>query len=138
MAPNIFSFIFSLSGLFCLAGAVSTFEKARHLSKNGIRVKGQVIRNDFEPSRDPEFSGVYYAVYEYEINGHSHTRRSAFGSSRALYSIGKVVELLVDPQNPESSVTADFISTWGPPLLLSISGVVLIAASIGLWFSRFS
>ena len=138
MAPKIISSMFLLSGLFCLFAAILTFQSARHLSKNGIRVTGRVVRVDFEAGRNEDESGYYYPVFEYVVGEQSHTETLAIGSIPSSYSVGNVAELLVDPENPISFVTTDFFSLWGAPLMLSIAGVILTTGCTWALFALFT
>ena len=77
---------------------------------------------------------VFTTQITYVVNGQSRTQVSATGYGKSPYAVRNIVELIVDPKNPDNYVTPDFFSNWGTPLVLSILGVAFTA--IGAWVLR--
>ncbi|MCL2587860.1 MAG: DUF3592 domain-containing protein [Oscillospiraceae bacterium] len=83
--------------------------KARRLLEQGNATMATVIKNVVNPGdpfavSSPGSGGrarLYYAVYEYTVDGTRYEHTSKVGHSKPKYQVGQTVEIHYDPSNPD-------------------------------------
>ncbi len=86
-------------------------------------VKGKVI--DYRShisSHDNGSTMLYSPVFSYEFNGKTFTYFSTTSSSDKDYTVGEVIEILVDPDDPENVLVNSFMEKWFLSVLLGCMG----------------
>ena len=82
-------------------------------------VKGKVM--DYRShisSHDNGSTMLYSPVFSYEVNGKTFTYFSTTSSSDKDYTVGEVIEILVDPDDPENVLVNSFMEKWFLSVLL--------------------
>jgi len=72
----------------------------------------------------------YYAELEFEApDGSKHRVRSATGDSSPAQRIGRRYPIRYDPENPDDARMDTLFDYWGPPVLISLFGGVVLYIS---------
>ena len=117
-------FIWLIGGFISLAIGSGFYFLTNGLSKKGIKTKARV--KDHKLNYDAEDGSTFHEVFEFEDeSGKLHRVKSMFSSSFRMYSVGEVVEILYDPDNPDRAMPNNrFLLNFY--ILPIIVGVVLI------------
>ena len=76
--------------------------------------------------------GSYRPVAEYFANDIRYEYESSLSSSNSRYSIGDQVEILYDPDEPETASINSFVQRWLFPLALLVAGIMNTSIGFGL------
>ena len=132
----IMGVVFGLAGFLLLGIGVFTFIRTRRFVSSSQEVKGTVIR--IISSAGSEGGTVYAPVFRFTtIQGQTIEVEEKVYSSSAGFSVGEVVDLLYDPQNPTKARAKKWFNLYFVPMLLGgmgavfgCSGVVMLIAMI--------
>lgn len=125
----IIGIVFGLVGGLLFVIGVFLFIRTRAFISSSQEVKGTVIR--MLSSSGSEGGTVYAPVFKFTtIQGQVMEVEEKVYSSPPGFSVGEVVDILYDPQNPGNARAKKWSSLYFVPLLLS--GMGAIFGSIGL------
>lgn len=115
--------IFTVVGLALVTFAVSFHLDDRELAARGQRASGLVV--DIESRRDSDGDRSYRPVVEFRDAQRRPWRfTSRMGSNPPGFTRGEAVEVIYDPENPESAVIDSFMQRHFLPLIFGIFGAV--------------
>jgi hypothetical protein len=121
--------VFGPLGLLLFVIGVFLFIRTRTFVSSSQEVKGTVIR--MLSTSGSEGGTVYAPVFKFTtINGQVIEVEEKVYSSPPGFSVGEVVDILYDPQNPGKARAKKWFSLYFTPLLLT--GMGAIFAGIGL------
>jgi hypothetical protein len=125
----IIGIVFGLVGSLLFVIGVFLWIRTRAFVSSSQEVKGTVIR--MLSTSGSEGGTVYAPVFKFTtIQGKVIEVEEKVYSSPAGFSVGEVVDILYDPQNPGNARAKKWFSLYFTPLLLS--GMGAIFACIGL------
>jgi hypothetical protein len=125
----IIGIVFGLVGGLLFVIGVFLFIRTRMFISSSQEVKGTVIR--MLSSSGSEGGTVYAPVFKFTtIQGQVMEVEEKVYSSPPGFSVGEVVDILYDPQNPGNARAKKWSSLYFVPLLLSGMGAVF--GGIGL------
>lgn len=125
----IIGIVFGLVGGLLFVIGVFLFIRTRAFISSSQEVKGTVIR--MLSSSGSEGGTVYAPVFKFTtIQGQVMEVEEKVYSSPPGFSVGEVVDILYDPQNPGNARAKKWSSLYFVPLLLS--GMGAIFGGIGL------
>ena len=82
-------------------------------------------------------AGNYRSVAEYFVNDIRYEYESSVSSSNSRYSIGDQIEILYDPDEPETASINSFVQRWLFPFALLVAGITNTSIGLGLrWLLR--
>lgn len=96
-------------------------------AKRAKPVKGKVMAYDSYESKDSDNNGyttMYTPTFEYAYNGKTYTYKSTTSSSGKEFEIGEMVDVLVDPNEPEKVIVHSFMEEWFVSVLLGFMGTM--------------
>lgn len=140
--PRLGAVIFIFLGVFALIAGIAFFIATRRKrNRCSVSVNAKVVENVLENStvgtgRNKSSVSAYYPVFEFDFNRKKVRAKSDTGSVPPEYKIGDVVEILVNPDNPNEIVSASgkielivslFMISFG--LLFSTIGGFLAASA---------
>lgn len=118
--------IFMGLGAIMLAIAVYFLISNYQFSERAITVKGKVT--DYESYQSGNDDGgsttMYTPTFQYEFQTKTYTHKSTTSSSSRDYEMGELVEVLVDPNNPNEMLIDNFWEKWFVSVLLSGLGIM--------------
>lgn len=117
----------------CLAAYKSYY--LRHAS----HTQGVVVALEEVPVADAsggQPSIVYSPVFQYVINGMTHTSHANSGASPAAFSVGQRVEVLYLPDHPERAQLLALTRRWGMAEWFGIATAVTGIFGLGLRWAR--
>ncbi len=117
--------IFMSLGAIMLVIAVYFLISNYQFSERAIPVKGKVIDYDSYQSRDDDGGSttMYTPTFQYEFQGKTYTHKSSTSSSSRSYEIDELVDVLVDPEEPNEVLIDSFWEKWFVSVLLSGMGI---------------
>lgn len=99
------------------------------LDANGVRTEGTVIdiESVYNSSAEAGSSYTYYPVVRFNVRGYGSVKfRSNTGSSHPTKRVGDTVNVLYDPEHPESKAQIDMgWMNWTLPGLLFLAGALV-------------
>lgn len=117
--------IFAIGVGLCIWG-LTDINKINYFKEHGVDVVGKVV--DYDRSTDEDDDDIYYAIYEYYVDGNNYTvKASDYTYSKP--SMGAKHVVYYNPENPSEAMT-DLKGGLGPVLLV----VGLIFGMTGLAF----
>lgn len=117
--------IFAIGVGLCI-WAITDINKTNYFKEHGIDTVGRVV--DYSQTTDEDSDDLYYAIYEYHVDGKRYTvQDSDYSYYKPTMGVKHVV--YYDPENPSDSMT-DLENGLGPILMV----VGLIFGSTGLAF----
>jgi hypothetical protein len=119
--PKFFYYAFGGVAMLLLSIAAYIFYLNQVAANNYVKVEGVIIKNQFR-------GGMARPVIRFQWNDESKVYASNAYSSPPAYQRDEVVELFVNPNNPEDVVINNFLGRY---LAMTIVG------SIGLFFLGF-
>ena len=90
-------------------------------------VKGTVIDYSTYESKNSKGNGyttMYTPIFEYSFNGKPYQYKGGTSSSSQEYEINEIVEVLVDPQDPQNPLINSFWEKWFLSILMGFMGVM--------------
>ncbi len=96
------------------------FASQYRFAQRAIRVKATVIAYD----NQSEGSSMYSPLFEFSFNGVKRTYQSHVSSSSPEFEIGESVEILVDPNDPQSVLINTFLGRWLAFAILGFLGTL--------------
>jgi hypothetical protein len=116
-ADLIIGVVFSLVGFLLFGIGVLIFIRTRMFISRSQEVKGSVIK--MLTSSGSEGGTVYAPVFRFTtIQGQSMEVAESVYSNPPGFSVGQVVDILYDPQNPSNARAKKWSSLYFVPLLL--------------------
>ena len=133
-AALIIGIVFGFVGSILFIIGVFIFIRTRAFISRAQAVKGTVIK--MLSSSGSEGGTVYAPVFRFTtIEGQSMEVAESVYSNPPGYSVGDVVEVLYDPQNPSNARTSKMGSLYFVPLLLGgLGGIFACVGGIMLIF----
>ncbi|NGP75402.1 DUF3592 domain-containing protein [Balneolaceae bacterium YR4-1] len=121
--------VFTLVGLALVGLSIYLGMKRAEFLETALTASGEVTRLIESRSDD---SYVYYPMVEFTVPGSEQaiTFRHDSGSNPPSYSVGEVVSVLYDPQNPHNAIIDGGLLNWFATALTSLLG--LIFAGVGI------
>ena len=122
-------------GFLLLAKGIEIFDHAQDLVTRSIRIPGTVVtfvERPFLPSIVSQVTISYPVVQFVDPEGTTRKIESHFGIRWKLYDRGEPLEVLFNPQHPNSSVIHSFGDLWLQPCTLLIIGIPLLFVGITL------
>lgn len=118
--------IFMSVGGILLAVVVFLIVSNYKFSQRAILVKGKVIDYDSYVSTDDDGSSttMFRPTFEYAYAGKTYTHVSSTSSSSPEYEISEMVDVLVDPDEPQEILIDNFWERWFLPVLLGFMGTM--------------
>jgi hypothetical protein len=117
-------------GLYWAFNKNATFEKYKH-------TKGVIIKINEDKLFDYPYQkrNFYYPTIQYfDDNGESYTFNLKNESESYSDELGKKVDLLFNPRNPEDVIVDSFLSKWFGPVLVCTVGffiwIIIIIVSV--------
>lgn len=116
--------IFMVLGSIMLSVVVYITYSNYQFSKRAIPVRGIVLEYNSYYSTDSDGGGstMFTPTFEYSYNGRKYTYTSNTSSSSKEYNEGDEVEVLVDPDDPDSVLVNAFWERWFLVVLLGFMG----------------
>lgn len=118
-------FIFLIVGILCFMLGCLLVYKTYQFRKTAIRSEGVVI--DFEESISKSDDGIstlmYAPIVVYYYNEQEYKFTSKVSSSSASKKVGDSIEILIDPNNPESARVNSYM-LMGAGLFMSVTGLI--------------
>lgn len=95
-------------------------------AERAVPVKGKVISYDSYLSRDDDgrSTTMYRPTFEYTFQGKTYTHESSTSSSSPEYEVDELVDVLVDPEEPQEILIDSFWERWFLPILLGFMGTM--------------
>ncbi len=120
---KIIGLSFMIGGLVMLSVVIYLIIYNYNFIKGSTSTMGKLISYDSYFS-DSENGGstMYTPIFEYHYQGVKRTYKSSTSSSSRSFEIGEQVEVLVDPENPNSVMVNTFWEQWFLPLVLGFMG----------------
>ena len=109
-------------GLYWVADKRATFE-------NYKPTKGIIIKMNKEKLFDYPYEkrNFYYPTIQYlDDKGESYTVKLKNGSESNLEMLGKEIDLLFNPKNPEDVIVDSFLPKWFGPVMVCILGLCIL------------
>lgn len=101
---------------FCLWGVYAAVIAYR-LETTGVVAEGEVTR--LEESSDSDGGCCTYSpVVEFEVNGQTYTFESENASYPPAYEVGESVQVLYDPNDPNTAQINKYSERWLMPIIL--------------------
>ena len=125
---KLFALVFGLAGVLILLGAVFFAQNALSLLNDGVRTTGVIDR--FETHYD-DGTLMYSAVYHYDVSGVRYEVQSNSSTSWKPGNEGDPVEIIYDPDAPESGTTNSLAGLWLPALIMGALGSIFSLLGIG-------
>ncbi|MBD2596190.1 DUF3592 domain-containing protein [Nostoc spongiaeforme FACHB-130] len=126
---RIFGSIFAgIGSIFLITGIIIAID-TRSFSKNSIPAQGTVINVVKHKSRDSKgrSSTIYYPVIKFTANsGKVVEFEAGSGSNPPAYSPGQQVEILYNPQEPESAAIHSWFDLWFLPIMFIGMGSLFV------------
>lgn len=121
--------VFSLVGLAVVGLSIYLGMERADFLETALTASGEVT--ELIESRSDD-SYVYYPMVEFTVPGsdRSITFRHDSGSNPPSYSVGEVVSVLYDPQNPRNAIIDGGLFNWFATALTSLLGIVFTAVGI--------
>lgn len=126
--------IFMTVGIIqAVVAAYLVFSHSR-FERHAMAIKGTVVDYQSYVSTGSDGSTTMYTpVFEYRLNGKAYTHVDNSSSSFREFEVGEVVDILVDPENPEDVLVDSFMEKWFVPTLLGFMGIVFAGIGYGLY-----
>ncbi|MCB0489208.1 MAG: DUF3592 domain-containing protein [Cyclobacteriaceae bacterium] len=124
--PRLVGGLFMTLGSIMLLIVLYIIYSNNQFVKRAIPVMGEVVNYDsYESSNDDGGTTTMFTpTYAYSFNGREYKYKSTTSSSAQDYSIGDKVEILVDPDDPNSILINDFWERWLLVLVLGFLGTM--------------
>ena len=118
--------IFMSLGGIMLAVVAYLIVSNYNFAQRAIPIKGKVIKFDSYISTDDEgrSTTMFRPTFEYTYAGKTNTYPSSTSSSSPGYEINDMVDVLVDPDEPEEILIDSFWERWFLPVLLGVMGTM--------------
>jgi len=136
----VFGGIFGLVGFILTALAVFFLLRTRSFMETAEQTQGTVINMLY--SRSSDGGGGYSAVYRFRtITGQEVEVRDNLSSNPPQFKVGQTIDVLYDPENPQSARIKKWFNLYFLPALLGFLGIIFgcigIGAAIAAWFGYF-
>lgn len=128
-ADLVIGIVFPLVGGLLFAIGAFLFIRTRIFLGKAQEVKGTVIEMVY--SHSSEGGGGYAPVYQFRtISGQMITVQDSLSSSPPMFQVGQTIDVLYDPENPQSARIKKFMSLYFTSILLC--GMGLIFGGVGI------
>jgi hypothetical protein len=117
--------ILIVSGTLFVMG-LYLFQKAKQLINHGKIAKGIIFKNNFESSSSG--GGLYYPVVKFKTENNEWITQELSTGYRPKKREGKEIEVIYDPENPETVEINSFFQLKILPiifLIIGLSGLVI-------------
>lgn len=91
-----------------------------YLRSNGELTTGTITDLEEVPSVKPNSSASYRLIVEFDVDGKTYTVKSYSPYRVPDYNLGDNVQVIYDPNNPETAQVDIFSERWLYPLLKSL------------------
>ena len=128
----IFKVIFAFGIIFVLSGIVMVFNRILFLN-NAITVQGEVIslQKEITKDNDNHTSIIYKPEVKFQTkSGEVITFVSKVGSNPPSFSVGRIIEVVYNPEYPNNAELNSFLSLWFVQMVFIALGVIFIVISI--------
>lgn len=126
IVPTIVGSIFMGLGLIMLGVAAYIIYADDQFAQRAVPVTGKTIGYSSYISRDDDGheTTMFTPIFEYTFNETKYTYKSDMSSSSKDFATGDPVEILVDPNDPESVLIHSFWQQYTLPMILGFLGVM--------------
>ena len=129
---------FMVVGLIQLAVVAYLIVSHYKFEQRAQPVQGKMIDYDSYQSRDSKTgstSTMYTPIFEYSFRGKPYKYKSSTSSSMQEYQIDEIVEVLVDPDDPQNPLINSFWEKWFLSILLGFMGTLFGGLGfLAYWF----
>lgn len=124
--PRLVGGLFMTLGSIMLMIVLYVIYSNNQFVKRAIPVTGEIVNYDsYESSNDDGGSTTMFTpTFAYSFNGREYKYKSSTSSSAQDYKIGDKVEILVDPNDPNSVLVNDFWERWLLVMILGFLGTM--------------
>jgi hypothetical protein len=118
---------------FCAWGGYAAYISTK-LAQVGITTTGTVVGLDW--SSDSDGGSTASPIVEYTVNGKTYSFEGDNSSNPPVYEKGQKVEIIYDPQDPETAQINSFYERWMMPAILipAMLGAAIVT-NLGLIFA---
>lgn len=130
-ADLIIGIVFPLVGGLLFAIGAFLFVRTRIFLGKAQEVKGTVIQMVY--SHSSEGGGGYSPVYQFRtITGQTITVQDNLSTNPPMFQVGQTIDVLYDPENPQSARIKRFMSLYFTTILLCGMGAIFGCVGIVL------
>lgn len=124
--PRLVGGLFMTLGSIMLMIVLYIIYSNNQFVKRAIPVMGEIVNYDsYESSNDDGGTTTMFTpTFAYSFHGREYKYKSTTSSSAQDYKIGDKVEILVDPDDPNSVLVNDFWERWLLVLVLGFLGTM--------------
>lgn len=121
--PKVVGSIFVFFGLIMLAVVVYVYISNSTFIERAVLIEGKCSGYDsYVSSSDGSTTTMYTPIFDYEYEGQSYTHYSETSSSSQSYDYDEIVEIYIDPNNPNEALVNSFWERWFLIILLGFMG----------------
>lgn len=124
--PRTIGLIFMGIGIVMLTVVIYQVYADYQFSQKAISVSGEVVSYDSYYSSDSDGGGstMYTPTFAYTFNGKEYTYVSSTSSSSPDFEVGELVEILVDPDDPQNILINSFWERYLIAVILGFLGTM--------------
>lgn len=135
MEKILISSFLLVEGIVLCGIASFLYSRVLKREKTWKKTNGQIIEILEKPGNKGGI--IKKPVVRYQTwNGDSVVFENRFGSSNWKIQVGDVVEIMVDPEEPQKAEVIHFVSQKGIPMVLFIAGLVSVVLSGFFYFGK--
>ncbi len=97
--------------------SLQTLQTSWYLRSNGEITSGTIVDLEEHSPGDHDTAAMYILVVEYEVGGKKYTVRSRDAYYVPDYNKGDIVQVIYDPNDPETAQVDIFYERWFEPIL---------------------
>lgn len=135
MEKILISSFLLVEGIVLCGIASFLYSRVLKREKTWKKTNGQIIEILEKPGNKGGI--IKKPVVRYQTwNGESVVFENRFGSSNWKIQVGDVVEIMVDPEEPQKAEVIHFVSQKGLPMVLYVAGAGSIIGAIAFYFFK--
>ena len=129
---RFFAGLFTLLALGVLGAGLYLGIQSWRLAETGQLATGTVV--GFQEKEDDETRDISYApIIQFQVDGETFRFTGTVYTAAPSTSVGVAVPILYDSANPNIANINDRFALWQWPFGLTIAGLFVLIAAIGMW-----